>query len=238
MGHDGSEQLQFERVEGTKPAALACAGCQRTLPDVYYEAGGKVFCAPCKEAVLASVAGGSRIARLVKALALGVVAAALSAAVWYGIVRLTGYELGIVAIAVGIAVGMAVRIGSEGRGGWAYQLIAVLLTYVAIGASYVPLVMEHIREEVATAEAQSAAEEGAGADDPQPVDPERRELGILIASVALGLALPVLQVMDGGFIGLLIVGFALFEAWRLNKRRTLAFSGPFRVEATSPAGGA
>ena len=151
----GQQELQFDRVEGAAPAAAAaaCASCQRTIPDVYYEAAGKVFCAQCREAAQASLTGGSGMARLLKALALGAVAAAISAGVWYAIIKLTGYELGIVAIAVGIAVGMAVRLGSEGRGGWAYQLIAVLLTYVAIGTSYVPLVMEGMREAAARGKA-------------------------------------------------------------------------------------
>ncbi len=30
-------------------------------------------------------------------------------------------------------------------------------------------------------------------------------------------------------IGLLIVGFALWEAWKINKRVPLVFSGPFAV---------
>jgi hypothetical protein len=31
----------------------------------------------------------------------------------------------------------------------------------------------------------------------------------------------------------LIVGFALYEAWKINKRRTIAFSGPFRFQRTA-----
>ena len=230
MAEDEDQELQFDRVEGATPAAaVSCASCQRTLPDVYYESAGKVFCAPCKEAALASITGGSRIARLLKALVLGTVAAAISAAIWYAIVKLTGYELGIVAIGVGIAVGVAVRIGSEGRGGWAYQLIAVLLTYVAIGSSYVPIVLEQIRGEAAKENVAG----GERAEGTEELAPEAREVVILVTAVAVGLAVPVLQVMDGGFIGLLIVGFALYQAWKINKRQTLAFSGPFRVEAPS-----
>ena len=235
---DGSDQqeLQFDRVEGAAPAAAAasCASCQRTIPDVYFEAAGKVFCAPCKEAAQASLTGGSRMARLLKALVLGTIAAAVSAGIWYAIIKLTGYELGIVAIAVGIAVGMAVRVGSEGRGGWAYQLVAVLLTYLAIGTSYVPLVWEGMHEEAA----KEAAAEGEGAEDATAVDPQARELGMVVAAIALGLALPVLQVTEGGFIGLLIVGFALYQAWKINARQTLAWSGPFRLDAALPRGAA
>jgi hypothetical protein len=224
----GQQELQFDRVEGAAPAAAAaaCASCQRTIPDVYYEAAGKVFCAQCREAAQASLAGGSGMARILKALALGLVAAAISAGVWYAIIRLTDSTWGIVAIAVGIAVGMAVRIGSEGRGGWVYQLMAVVLTYLAISTSYVPLVMEGMRDAAAEREAEEAS---AGE---EPVDPDVRETVFLVTSVAISLALPVLQATEGtGIIGLLIVGFALYQAWKINTRQTLAFSGPFRVDA-------
>jgi hypothetical protein len=241
MPGEGNQELVFDRVEGAKPASVAsCSACQRSVPDVYYESAGKVFCAQCKDAALASMTGGSRVARVMKALVLGTVAAAISAGVWYAIIALTGYELGIVAIAVGIAVGVAVRMGSEGRGGLAYQLIAVLLTYVAIGSSYVPLVMEQVRRDFdqTIATEGEGESEGESAEGAPPLDPDAREAAIFATSVAVGLALPVLQVMDGGVIGLLIVGFALYQAWKINTRQSVAFNGPFRVDAPSPSSAA
>ena len=92
-------------------AQSTCSACQRSIPDTYFEAAGRIFCEPCRDAVMASLRGGSGASRLLKALVFGVGAAAVSAVVWYGIVKLTGYELGIIAIAVGFAVGAAVRIG-------------------------------------------------------------------------------------------------------------------------------
>ena len=57
---------------------------------------------------------------------------------------------------------------------------------------------------------------------------------LLVNSIAVALALPVLQATEGtGIIGLLIVGFALYEAWKINKRQTIAFSGPFRLSRTA-----
>ena len=216
--------LQFERMEPREGAAeTSCAACQRQISDVYFEAAGRIFCATCRDGVLAAQAGGSGAARLAKALVFGVGAAAVSAVVWYAIVKLTGYELGIIAIAVGFAVGVAVRTGSEQRGGWAYQAIAVLFTYLAIAASYVPLVTESFRAQVAAETAQPAIDETA----------------LLVSAVLVAVQIPVLQATEGtGIIGLLIVGFALYEAWRINKRQTIAFSGPFRLQrgaAGSPA---
>ena len=214
MSEPTPNEPQFEHMEPRGEfAANVCSACQRAIPDAYYEAAGRIFCAPCRDAAMASLDTGGAAVRLVKAVLLGTGAAAVSAVVWYGIVKLTGYELGIIAIAVGFAVGAAVRIGSEQRGGWAYQAIAVLLTYLAIAASYVPLVMESFR-------AQAAAE----------VD----ERMLLAGSIAVALALPVLQATEGtGIISLLIVCFALYEAWKINKRQAIAFSGPFRLQQTA-----
>lgn len=198
-------RIEFERMEPREQAAQrSCAACQRQIPDVYYEAAGRIFCAACREAVLASQSGGPGAARIAKALVLGVGAAAVSAVVWYGITELAdGRRYGIIALAVGFAVGIAVRAGSEGRGGWAYQAIAVLLTYLAIAASYVPTMLE---------------QDGVG----------------VPLAIAVSLAIPVLQATQGaGIIGFLIVGFALYEAWRINKRQTIALSGPFRLQRAS-----
>jgi hypothetical protein len=191
---------QFERMESPgENASSTCASCQRAIGDTYFEAAGRIFCEPCRDAVMASLERGSGVSRLVKALLFGSGAAAGSAVVWYGITELTGYQLGIVAIAVGFAVGGAVRAGAEQRGGLAYQAIAVVLTYLAIAASYVPNALEHFGDRTGEA-------------------------------IAFSLIVPVARVAQGGFIGLLIVGFALYEAWKINKRRTVAFSGPFRLQ--------
>lgn len=224
---------QFERMEPRDGAAAAsCAACQRTIPDVYFEAAGRVFCEACRDSVLATQSGGSGAARLVKALVFGAGAAAVSAVVWYAIVKLTGYELGIIAIAVGFAVGAAVRIGAEQRGGWAYQAIAVLFTYLAIAASYVPLVMESFREQVAAEAAHAVEATGSAGADASP--PAIDETALLVSAILVSVQIPVLQATKGtGIIGLLIVGFALYEAWKINKRQTIAFSGPFRLQRTA-----
>jgi hypothetical protein len=241
----GSEP-QFERMEPVgASAASTCASCQRTIPDTYFEAGGKIFCPACKEAVAASMSGGSRVLRLVKAGTFGTLAAALSAAAWYGITRLTGYQLGIVAVVVGLVVGGAVRVGAERRGGWLYQTLAVLLTYLAIATSYVPLVMEGFREEAAKQASASADQDAIFADGEQAAEPDLASALadadpalVLAVAVFASLTIPVAQVADGGIIGFLIVCFALFEAWKVNRRQNIDWSGPFRLQGgpcASPA---
>jgi len=239
MSHGTGSEPQFDHMEPRADAAAnACAACQRTIPDVYFEAGGKVFCAACKETVLAARTGGSGLVRLVKAGILGTIAAGISAAGWYGIVKLTGYELGIVALVVGLFVGGAVRVGAEQRGGWLYQSLAVLLTYLAISMSYVPLVLESIHQEVekeasGEGEADTVFAEGeAPAAAPGEEIPlaEMSEPVLLTIAIVGSLTIPVMQVTEGGFIGLLIVCFALYEAWKLNKRQSIDFAGPFQLQ--------
>lgn len=241
-------------------SAIACGTCQRTIPDAYYEAGGQKLCGVCKDGALASLQQGSRIGRLLSALGLGVVAAAISAAGWYAIMATTGYELGLVAIVVGLFVGAAVRTGARGRGGWLYQTMAVGLTYLAIATSYVPYAIQGFQqaaEEGAFAEGQLAEDEaavgdplpgelvaapveegaavaGEAAEEALALTPEQEQAALLFTAVVLAFAWPVVQVTQGGFVGTLIVGFALFEAWKLN-RRGATLAGPFPVRQGSGA---
>jgi hypothetical protein len=199
-----------------------CVACRQPISDAYYEAAGRVFCAECRDAVASELSGGFGAVRLLKALAFGLGAAAVSAVVWYGIAKL-GFQLGIIAVVVGLAVGGAVRYGAEHRGGWAYQTIAVVLTYLAIAASWLPPVMESFRAQ--------AAEQVSQSDDPAPAIDETL---LLVSAIVLSLELPVLQATEGtGIIGVLIVSFALYEAWKINKRRVIVFSGPFRLQRTA-----
>jgi hypothetical protein len=145
----------------------------------------------------------------------------------------TGYEIGLIAILVGFMVGWAVRRGAGGLGGRRYQLLALTLTYLAIGATYVPLAMRQLADEPsgqsanpALGDESSAATAGAGA----------VLLGVA-ALVLLAAAMPILLGISGfpsSLISLLIVGFALHQAWRMNGRLHLSFTGPFTVGGPGP----
>lgn len=69
------------------------------------------------------------------ALLLGVGAAVVSSLLWYAVVLLTNYQLGIVAIAVGWLVAHAVMRGAGGKRGPRLQVVSVVITALAMAMS-------------------------------------------------------------------------------------------------------
>ncbi len=142
------EPLQFDEADygAESPVGLACGACAAPIRECYYETAGKVVCEPCRGRIEAALQGGSRLARLFKATALGTIAAAVGAGLYYAIVRLTDYNIGIIAIVIGVMVGGAVRAGSGGRGGRLYQFLALFLTYTAIAGMLAPFLVADVME--------------------------------------------------------------------------------------------
>ena len=142
-----NQDLQFEKAEfdsSTTPT-LACAACGKPIQDLYFEVNGKLACPGCKDTLEASLQGGSGLKRFFLATFAGSLAAALGTGIYYGILKLTGYEFGLVAIVIGLMVGVAVRWGANGRGGWLYRLLAIFLTYTSIVMTYVPVIREELK---------------------------------------------------------------------------------------------
>ena len=141
---EAGDELQFDQAEYATPAPAGpnCGVCKRPIDDAYYEINGKVVCATCRQQVEAAFRGGSRVARLIKALVFGAAAGIVGAVLYYAIIRMTGLNIGLVAVVVGLMVGGAVRKGSGNRGGLFYQLLAVFLTYSAIVVMHVPMLIE------------------------------------------------------------------------------------------------
>jgi len=260
--------LQFDTAEihaagGAAPGLteLTCTSCQTSIRACYFEANGSILCARCKQAADSGANGGdsSRVGRMALAALYGSGAALAGAALYYAVAALTGYEIGLIAIAVGYMVGLAVRAGSRGRGGWRYQTLAVVLTHFAIGIAYFTQGMAEVKKEkerartpaatVAAAPASTTADtmatrrsaEAAG----QTREPVAERLGIgamalgVVALAAFIAALPILA----GFsefpqhaIGLIIVGIALHQAWVMNKRVHVAITGPYMIGDRNPTG--
>lgn len=249
----GGEQLQFDHVEITgtpEQPGMVCTGCQRAITESYFQINGRLACPACTQTLQAALAGGSGLKRTIKALAAGGLAGLVGMGIYYGVTAVTGLEIGLIAIVVGLLVGGAVRKGSEGRGGWYYQMVAIVLTYLAIAGSYsifvVQAIVAHERSQPAVESATTgqpadtrpasgaesvpgeSADGGADSTSGRPRSMRRFVLAVLTL-VGYLLLLPVYPGVQT-FIGYLIVGFALYEAWKINKTPALSVAGPFWAE--------
>ena len=113
-------------------------------PDTYYTSGGRLICTHCADRILATGAPEPGTQGLLRAALFGAGAALLGTIVYFAVLALSGYEIGLIAVGVGWLVGKAVRKGGYGCGGWKLQVLAVGLTYCSIVGSYVPLAMRTI----------------------------------------------------------------------------------------------
>jgi hypothetical protein len=238
--HPGDDaELQFDQAEfvGPGPSGTACGICHRAIGDSYYEINGKILCAECRQRVESAFGSGSPIARVLKAVAFGAAGAAAGAVLYYTIIRVTGMNIGLVAVVVGLMVGGAVRKGTGNRGGLFYQFLAVFLTYVSIGAMNMPFLIQASDE--ASLKQQPIQKADAPGIDRAPdriaAEPGLRPMtpARLIVLGMLVFMNPVLMAYLAPISGL-IYCFALWAAWKINRPARLVFSGPFLVSAGSP----
>jgi hypothetical protein len=237
-----AEDLQFEHAdfaEAHAPAeatALACGACNGSIAGSYYELHQKVLCDGCRSAILERFTGGSGIVRFLRAVLFGVLAALAGTAVYFLVLATTGYEVGLIAILVGFLVGTAVHKGSRGRGGLAYQALAVFLTYTAIVSSYIPLLIAEIRKnpDAKPDAAAAAPAEPAPVANPAGAEPKSAPEGA--TAEAIGKPAPAArparadaeEIGAGRAIGMLAVALAVVMA--------LAFAAPFLAGAQNLIG--
>lgn len=263
---------QFDRVEyvdnsAAAATAFACTACRQPLRDVYYSVNGSLACPACTQEAQASHLGGSRVLRVLAAAGLGILAGLVGAIGHFLITRISGYDMAIIAIVVGGMVGWGVRRGSRYRGGWFYQVLAVLIAYNSMGCSYtMQLVAEVVQDPETRArlfgerpgaestDAATSQPDGAASSAPAEhaesapastltAQPTVRDAALAILAL-LGLALAGMVTLPVAIgiqspIVLLIVAFGLWQAWRMNRGSGLIIEGPLRVgDATTGDDGA
>lgn len=167
-------ELQFDHVEYAAPApAATCPLCNQPMQETYYEVNGTACCPGCHDRIQEHLNRGSAFGRFVRATVYGSIAGAIGAGIYYGVRELTNINFGLIAIVVGLMIGNSVKRGSNARGGWFYQGLAMFLTYTAIVSTHIPMLMQAIGNRAAkeeAAEAQVPAKPGDVA-EARPAEP-------------------------------------------------------------------
>jgi len=231
-----NDALQFEKAEYAGDQPLTCGSCAHTITHVYHEMNGRLFCDRCRRKAEIAMNGGSRFSRAVRASLAGSGAAIVGSLVYFAVTKLTGYELSLVTILIGYLVGTAVRWGSNGRGGWAYQALAVVLTYLAIVSTYAPAVVEAMADAGRHQTPQISSQPAPAVVAPAPAGtPSMARFAAMVAVVGLFVCVAPFLLGLKNAIGLVIIGVGLYQAWKVNRRLMLNFSGPHRIRAPEAA---
>jgi hypothetical protein len=213
--------MQFETAQFASPESLAgelsCGLCHVPLSTAYFEVNGQKVCPTCRDAIESSQTQSSPVLAFFKAGIYGLLAGIAGCLLYYVVLAVTNMEIGLIAIVVGLMVGVAVRKGSGNRGGWVYQIMAMLITYGSIVTAFVPIFIKQF-----TAENEDA-----------------RNLPIAVVAIIAWIFswfAPFLS-LPGNIIGVIIIGIGVYEAWQINRRHKLEISGPFALtSAVAPSG--
>lgn len=238
-----SQTPQFATAEyAPNGASMTCGVCKRPIAGSYFQIKGTPVCAGCAAGIRARVPGDSHAA-FARALIFGIAGAVVGFALYVIFALATGLIIGYVSLAVGFMVGKAMQMGSRGAGGLRYQVVAVLLTYVAVSMSAVPIAIYQARHHprAQTQSAQSSmqsAQAAAPAAEAGAQPPARMSPGKAIVALAwVGIASPILELRDpvNGLLGLVILFVGMRFAWKLTAARKLNLSGPYTVKAAGAA---
>ena len=237
-----SKALQFDTaVPATADPAIAgvvtCVACQQTIADEYFDINGQAVCESCRQQVALQAETPKGFGVLGRATLFGLGAAIAGAILYYAVIAITQLEIGLVAIAIGYMVGYAVRTGAHDRGGRRFQVLAVVLTYWAVGLAYTPVLFQAMKQQqtqqapasTTPESSEPAAAASESAEEPVTAGTFALAIGFLFA---LSFALPVLTVfssLPGGLLSAAIIAFGMQQAWRMTAAPDLVISGPYRV---------
>ena len=257
------EELQFDRVvpesspeTPSAPAEFACSACHGAITTAYYQVNGQAVCRSCRATLHAAAETPRGIGPLLVAGLFGLGAGIAGAIMYYAVIAITNFEIGIVAILIGYMVGYSVRKGASGRGGRRFQVLAALLTYASVAFAYTPIAVRQVMKADRTTEQQAAPAASAPASSEpettsaaiapgptpraaaEPITTGRFLFALTMIS-GLVLALPVLVVvgsLPSGLISAFIIFIGMRQAWRMTGALSLEILGPYRVgPASTPA---
>jgi hypothetical protein len=248
------DSLQFQKAEYADDR-FRCESCKSPITGEYFKIfsghsaakvvgnslvatvdaaapGGYTFCPACATKVEAQQKAPSP-AEMLGGILYGA-GAALACCIGYAaVIMITGFEVGIVAILVGYVVGRAVRQGSQGLGGKRCQIAAVVLTYLSITFSYIPVGIQQYNKQTAEKVKGAPAE----AESSAPLTARSVFYAILVLG-GLAVVSPLLNLNSGvsGMLGVFIIGLGLQRAWAITGRDERVVSGPFQTEGVATVG--
>lgn len=249
--------LRLDPTSASGP--VTCVKCGTVLRGSYHTINEQMACAKCRFAAEESAKnGGSAFG---KAAVYGIGAAIGGAIAYYAFTRLVNFPFKFGAILVGLGVAQAVHVGSGKSGGRRFQIMAVLLTWCAIGGSFAPFLLQGVTEGAQTViveDAQAridsiaAANEGAEPDSATEalIAVNQRAISkaknmhvpasaMLIGFVTFMFTAPVLAGFVNPFLWL-GVGVAVYRSWKANEGdgsgpATVSVAGPFRLHPPASA---
>jgi len=229
----GVDALQFRRVQPIdtteSPASKSCAACKQLISGTYYQVQNRVICPECAAKIQAGRQA-QRPVPWVRFVIFGA-GAALAGSILYAIPLALGFQIGIVALAVGWMVGKAIRAGSYGAGGRRQQILAVVLTYFAISTSFFPAAL-FIRAK-RSIEPKSAVTKQAAppVHDQVTTTRETMSTGKAVAGLLVfAIIFPFLELKESpasGLISLFILFIGLQRAWAMTARHEIMVTGPY-----------
>jgi hypothetical protein len=239
---DDGSGLRFDRATygSTAETGVPCAKCKGSIGDAYWKWQRQIVCARCREELAKFLDDSQSQARLGKAILLGG-ATALGCGIAYAVfVATTRIQFALATIGIAFVIARVVRKASAGIGGRRFQAVAVALTYVAATMGYLPGIWAGLQEASAEHRQKAAATSESGdAGAPQAGDARPGKVSAIDLVVAVGwligimLAAPFLEAANAP-LGLLIVGFGLWEAWKLSRGPPLQIEGPYAVTRSGP----
>lgn len=191
-------------------SATRCAACKDTLTNEYFTANGTMVCRACSRLLEAGQPEAGRVSRALKGLFFGALFGLGGTLIYALILYFSNVQLGLLAILVGWLVGTGVRFGSR-SGGLGYQIGSAVLTYVMCNAAFIPTIVH----EITTG------------------DPTIPTFVAVIFAMPFSLTVPFSGVM--GPIGILILGFGIFQGFKIPVEVPVEIMGPYMLKPAAPS---
>ena len=241
-----SDAPQFATAEySNKTPETVCKACAQKISGAYYRVNGVPACTSCAQRLKDQLPQDSHQA-FVRGVLLGIGGAIVGFGIYVAFALSSGWMVGYISLLVGYLVGKAIALGSGGVGGRRYQVVAVLLTYMAVSLAAVPIaISQHMKarsaqqraqvHDDATAQGTAQPQASGTGTAPAPRKSVAETVGVL---VLLGLASPFLEMVEPmhGIIGLIILLVGVQIAWKITAARKLDIAGPINESAAATPG--